>query len=82
MSDVQVLTSAACGDAMREAASSRVSTDRIGNYTSCSVKKRRISFLRDMIGAQNDHKPGVLTDLPASSMDMTILANEAIIIIA
>jgi hypothetical protein len=32
--------------------------------------------------ARNDRKPGVLTDLPASSMGTMILANEAIIVIA
>ena len=35
-----------------------------------------------MTGAWNDHKLGVLMDLPTSSMGAMILANEAIIIIA
>ena len=40
-----------------------------------------ISHLGDMTGAWNDHKPEVLTDLPASSMGATILANKAIVVI-
>jgi hypothetical protein len=35
-----------------------------------------------MTGAWNDRKLGVLTDLPASSTDVVILANEAIVIAA
>jgi hypothetical protein len=33
-----------------------------------------------MNGAQNDCKPGVLMDLPASSMGTVILATEAIVV--
>ena len=47
-----------------------------------SVRKSRISPLRDMIGAWNDRKLGVLVDLPASSTSAVILAKEAIIVIA
>jgi hypothetical protein len=36
----------------------------------------------DMIGTQNDRKPGVLMNLPASSTGAVILANEAIVVIA
>jgi hypothetical protein len=32
----------------------------------------------DMIGAHNDRKPGVLMDLPTSSIGMMILATQAI----
>ena len=67
---------------MREVGSPRVPTDGLRNYTSGSVKKPMISHLGDMTGAWNDHKPEVLTDLPASSMDATILANEAIVVTA
>jgi hypothetical protein len=67
---------------MREAASPRVPIDGLRNYTSGSVGKSRISHLEDMIGAQNERKPRVLMDLPASSMGAVILANEAIIVIA
>jgi hypothetical protein len=35
-----------------------------------------------MNGAQNDRKPGVLMDLPASSMGTVILATEAIVVTA
>jgi hypothetical protein len=44
------------------------------------IRKPRISPLGDMTGAQNNHKPRVLMDLPARSMGVEILANEAIII--
>ena len=47
-----------------------------------SVRKPRISLVGDMTRAWNDHKPEVLTDLPASSISAAILANEAIIVIA
>jgi hypothetical protein len=67
---------------MREAASPRAPIDGLGNYTSGSVEKPRISPLGDMTKAQNDYKLGVLTDLPASSTGATILANEAIIMAA
>ena len=42
----------------------------------------RISPLGDMTKAWNDHKFGVLMDLPASRMGVAILANEAIIMVA
>ena len=67
---------------MREAASPRVLMDGLKNYTSGSVRKLRISPLGDMTEAQNDHKPGVLMDLPASSTGVVILATKAIVIIA
>jgi hypothetical protein len=67
---------------MREAASPRALIDGLWNYTSGLVEKPSISPLRDMIRARNDHKPGVLTDLPASSMGTAILANEAIVVTA
>jgi hypothetical protein len=35
-----------------------------------------------MTEAWNDHKYGVLTDLPASSMGATIMATEAIVVTA
>jgi hypothetical protein len=35
-----------------------------------------------MTGARTDRKPGVLTELPASSTGMAILANEAIVVTA
>ena len=57
-------------------------TDGLGNYTSGSIRKPGISRLGDMTGAWNDHKPRVLVDLPASNMGTTILANEAIVVIA
>ena len=44
--------------------------------------KLRISPLGDMTRAWNDRKPGVLMDLPISSTDITILAIEAIVVIA
>jgi hypothetical protein len=44
--------------------------------------KSRISPLGDMIRAQNNHKPKVLTDSPASSTGATILSTEAIIVMA
>ena len=47
-----------------------------------SVGKPRISPLGDMTGARNDRKPRVLTDLPTSSMGLTILDNEAIVLTA
>jgi hypothetical protein len=46
------------------------------------VEKPRISPLGDMTGAWNDRKPRVLSDLLASSMGATILANEAIVMVA
>jgi hypothetical protein len=67
---------------MREATSPRALTDGLGNYTSGSVRKLRISPLGDMTGAWNDRKPGVLTDLAVSSTSAAILANEAIIVTA
>ena len=67
---------------MREAASPRVLMDGLKNYTSGSVRKLRISPLGDMTGAWNDCKPGVLMDLPVSSMGTAILDNEAIVVIA
>jgi hypothetical protein len=67
---------------MREVASPQVLIGGHGNYTSGSVRKPRISPLGDMTGARNDRKPGVLTDLLASSMGAVILANKAIIVIA
>ena len=47
-----------------------------------SVEKPRISPLGDMTRARNDHKPRVLTDSHASSTGATILATEAIVVIA
>jgi len=44
--------------------------------------KPRISPLGDMTGAWNDRKPGVLMDLPISSMGAAILATEAIVVTA
>jgi hypothetical protein len=71
------------GDLMREAASPRAPIDRLGNYTSGSIRKPRISPLwGDMTRAWNDHKPRVLKDLPANSIGATILATETIVIIA
>jgi hypothetical protein len=70
------------GDPPREVVSTRAPTDGVRNYTSGLAKKPRISPLEDMIGARNDHKPEVLTDLPISSTGAVILATEAIIIIA
>jgi len=55
---------------------------RLGNYTSGSVGKPRISSLGDMTGARNDHKTRILTGLPASCTGATILANEAILVTA
>ena len=60
--------------------SPRAPTNRLGNYTSGSVGKPRISLLEDMTWAWNDRKAKVLTNLPASSMGMAILATEAIIV--
>ena len=70
------------GDLMREAVSPQAPIDGLRNYTSGSVKKLRISPLGDMTKARNDHKLGVLMDLPASSMGVAILANEAIVMVA
>ena len=70
------------GDLMREAVSPRAPIDGLRNYTSGSVKKLRISPLGDMTKARNDHKLGVLMDLPASSTNTAILANEAIVVVA
>ena len=67
-------------EATREAVSPRASIDGLGNYTSGSVEKPRIFPLGDMTKAWNDHKLGVLTDLPASSTGATILAIEAIVV--
>ena len=67
---------------MREAASPRALIDKLGNYTIGSVRKPRISPLGDMTKARNDHKLGVLMDLPASSTGMAILTNEAIVMVA
>ena len=67
---------------MREAVSPRVPTDELRNYISVLVGKLRISPLGDMTRAQNDCKTMVLTDLPASSMGVMILANETIIVTA
>ena len=47
-----------------------------------SVGKPRITPLGDMIGAWNDRKPRVLTDLPISSTGAAILANETTVVIA
>ena len=38
--------------------------------------------LGDMTKAWNDRKLGVPTDLPASSMGIAIMANEAIVVVA
>jgi hypothetical protein len=59
-----------------------VPIDGLGNYMSGSIGKPRISPLGDMTEAWNDHKYGVLTDLPASSMGATIMATEAIVVTA
>jgi hypothetical protein len=66
----------------KEAASPRALNDGLRNYTSGSVGKPRISPLGDMARARNDHKLGVLTDIPASGTGVTILATEAIVITA
>jgi hypothetical protein len=68
------------GDPLREAASPRAPTDGFRNYISGSARKPRISPLEDMIGARNDHKPEVLTDLPITSTSAIILATEAILV--
>jgi hypothetical protein len=47
-----------------------------------SIGKLRISPLGDMTGAWNNYKPRVLTNFPASSTGVEILANKAIIVIA
>ena len=60
--------------------SPRVLIDGLRNYTGGSIGKPRISPLVDMTGARNNHKPRVLTDLPASSKGAAILATEAIIV--
>jgi len=60
--------------------SPQVPIDGLGNYTSGSVEKPRISPLGDMTGAWNDHKLRVLMDLLASSTGTVILANEAIVV--
>ena len=67
---------------MREAASPQAPIDWLRNYTSSSIEKPRISPLGDMTKAWNDCKLRVLTDLPASSTGMAILANEAIVVAA
>ena len=67
---------------MREVAIPRAPINGLGNYTSGSVKKPRISPLWDMTKAWNDRKLGVLMDLPASSTNTAILANEAIVVVA
>jgi hypothetical protein len=59
-----------------------VPIDGLGNHTSGSAEKPRISPLGDMTKAWNDHKLGVLTDLPASSMGATNLATVAIVVVA
>jgi hypothetical protein len=66
----------------REAVSPRALIDGLGIYMSGSVNKPRISPLGDMTGEPNDHKPRVLTDLPASSIGATIFTNEAIVVAA
>ena len=73
---------AAHGDPTREAASPRALIDGLGNYTSGLVEKPRISTLGDMTKAWNDHKLGVLTELPASSIGAAIMAIEAIVVAA
>jgi hypothetical protein len=73
---------AARGDPPREAASPRAPTDRLGNYTSGSNRKLRISPLGDMTEARNDRKPMVLMDLPISSTGAAILATEDIVVTA
>jgi hypothetical protein len=60
----------------------QVLTDGLRNYTSGSIRKPRISPPGDMTRARNDHKPGVLKDLLASSTGTMILASEAIIVTA
>ena len=65
---------------MREVVSPLAPIDGLGNYTSGSVKKSRISPLGNMTMARNDCKLGVLTNLPTSSIGTTILANEAIVV--
>jgi hypothetical protein len=47
-----------------------------------SAEKPRISPVEDMTGAWNNHKPGVLTNSPASSTGVAILATKAIVIVA
>ena len=73
---------AASGDPSMEAASPRAPNDGLGNNSSGSVRKLRISLIGEMTRVWNDHKPGVLTDLPASSTGAVTLATEAIIVIA
>ena len=73
---------AARGHPPREAASPQALKDRLGNHTSGSVRKQRISPLGDMTGAWNNRKPRVLTDTPASSTGAAILATETIVVIA
>ena len=70
------------GDPPREAVSHQAPVDKLGNYTSGSAGEMRISPLRDMTRAWNDHKPEVLMDLPAHSTGMAILATEAIVVTA
>jgi hypothetical protein len=73
---------ASYGGPTREVACPQAPIDELKNYMIGSVKKPRISALGDMTGAWNDRKSGVLSDLPASSMGATILANEAIVMAA
>jgi hypothetical protein len=67
------------GGPTREVASPQAPIDELENYMIGLVE---ISPLGDMTGAWNDRKPGVLSDLLASSMGATILANEAIVMVA
>ena len=67
---------------MREAVSPQVSIDRLEYYMSGSIRKPRIAPLGDLTRERNDCKPRILTDLSTSSMGVTILANEAIVVTA
>jgi hypothetical protein len=58
----------------------RAPIDGLGNYTSGSVGKLRISPLGDMTRAWNDRKPRVLMGSPASSTGVAILATETIVV--
>jgi hypothetical protein len=51
------------GDPTREAVSPRAPTDGLENYTSGSIQEAEDLPSRDMIGAQNNHKPEVLINL-------------------
>ena len=68
------------GDLMREAASTQVLIDRLRSCMNGSIEKPRISLIRDMTKAWNDHKLEVLMNLFVCSTSIVNLTNEAIII--